>query len=51
MDTIIQMMLIFWGALVLFAWLLRNGMGFVGDALAGMTGFMLGKALALVQPC
>ena len=45
MDTIIQMMLIFWGALVLFAWLLRNGMGFVGDALAGMTGFMLGKAL------
>ena len=45
MDTIIQMMLIVWGALVLFAWLLRNGMGFVGDALAGMTGFMLGKAL------
>ena len=45
MDTIILMMLIFWGALLVFAWRLRAGLGFLGDAVAGMTGFMLGKAL------
>ncbi len=45
MNTIILMMLIFWGILLLFAWRLRAGLGFLGDTVAGMTGFMLGKAL------
>ena len=38
-------MLIFWGSLMCFAWRLRAGLGFLGDAVAGLTGFMLGKAL------
>ena len=45
MDTIILMMLTFSGALLVFTWRLRAGLGFLGDAVAGMTGFMLGKAL------
>ncbi len=45
MNTIILMMLIFWGTLLIFAWRLRAGLGFLGDVIAGVTGFMLGKAL------
>jgi len=45
MNTIVLMMIIFWGILAVFAWRLRAGLGFLGDVIAGMTGFMLGKAL------
>ena len=45
MNTIVLMMMIFWGILAVFAWRLRAGIGFLGDVVAGMTGFMLGKAL------
>ena len=45
MNTIVLMMIIFWGILAVFAWRLRAGIGFLGDVVAGMTGFMLGKAL------